>query len=77
MYARTPGRTCIPLGHHAPACLPCPPAEETLAAADGLRDEPPTSFLDRVFDNEMNIAVERTRAAYDRMLFREALKAGW
>lgn len=52
-------------------------AEETLAAADSLRDEPPTSFLDRVFDNEMNIAVARTRAAYDRMLFREALKSGW
>lgn len=51
--------------------------EETLAAADSLRDEPPTSFLDRVFDNEMNIAVARTRAAYDRMLFREALKSGW
>ncbi len=32
-------------------------AEETLAAADSLRDEPPTSFIDRVFDNEMNIAV--------------------
>lgn len=51
-------------------------AEETLAAADGLRDEPPTSFNDRVFDNEINIAVTRTRAAYDRMLFREALKSG-
>ncbi len=46
-------------------------------AADTLRDEPPTSFLDRVFDNEMNIAVHRTRAAYDKMLFREALKGGW
>ncbi|KAL4433681.1 hypothetical protein ABPG75_000122 [Micractinium tetrahymenae] len=50
---------------------------ETLAAADSLRDEAPTSFLDRVFDNEMNIAVERTKVAYDRMLFREALKTGW
>lgn len=40
-------------------CFPCslPFAEETLAAADSLRDEPPTSFIDRVFDNEMNIAV--------------------
>lgn len=63
------------------ACGPSFPrpllSEETLAAADSLRDEPPTSFMDRVFDNEMNIAVARTRAAYDRMLFREALKAGW
>ena len=31
-------------------------AEETLASADGLRDEEPTSFLDRVFQNEMNVA---------------------
>lgn len=52
-------------------------AEETLAAAESLRDEPPTSFLDRVFDNEINIALARTRKAYDRMLFREALKTGW
>lgn len=64
-------------------CPPHPPpfplllAEETLAAAEGLRDEPPTSFLDRVLDNEINIAVARTRNAYDRMLFREALKTGW
>ena len=34
-----------------------PRAEETLAAADTLRDEAPTSFVDRVFDNEINIAV--------------------
>ena len=52
-------------------------AEETLAAADALRDEEPTSFLDRVFANEINVAVHRTRAAYDRLLFREALKMGW
>jgi hypothetical protein len=30
-----------------------------------------------VFDNELNIAVHRTKAAYDKMLFREALKTGW
>ena len=66
-----------------PATLPCPcpalpcPAEETLAAAGTLRDEPPASFTDRAFDNELNIAVHRTQAAYDRMLFREALKRGW
>lgn len=29
-----------------------------------------------MFENEINIAVHRARAAYDRMLFREALKAG-
>ncbi|KAL4854122.1 Leucine--tRNA ligase [Chlorella vulgaris] len=51
--------------------------EETLSAGQTLRDEPPTSFIDRVFDNEINIAVHRTRDAYDKMLFREALKHGW
>lgn len=51
--------------------------EEVLTAADTLRDEPPTSFIDRVFDNEINIATHRTREAYGRMLFREALKSGW
>ena len=60
-----------------PAPHPPAPAEETLGAADTLRDEPPTSFLDRAFENEINIAVARTAAAYDRMLFRAALKAGW
>eukprot|EP00887_Chlorella_sp_A99_P004074 scaffold11.g4074.t1 len=50
--------------------------EESLAAAaaGGARDEAPASFLDRVFENEIDIAVHRARAAYDRMLFREALK---
>jgi hypothetical protein len=68
-------------GHQQPALLPPAalpwPAEETLAAAGTLRDEPPSSFIDRVFDNELNIAVHRTKAAYDKMLFREALKTGW
>lgn len=51
--------------------------EEVLAALDTLRDEPPTTFLDKVFDNEMNIAIKGARAAYDRCMFREALKVGW
>lgn len=51
--------------------------EETLAAADSLRAELPTSFIDRVFDNEINIAVHRARQAYEKMMFREALKTGW
>ena len=36
-----------------------------------------SSFVDRVFDNEINIAVHRAKSAYERMLFREALKVGW
>lgn len=52
-------------------------AEETLASADSLRDEPPSTFLDRVFANEIDGAVAAARAAYERLMFREALKAGW
>ena len=52
-------------------------AEEVMAAVGSMRDEEPTSFLDRAFDNEMNVAVHATQAAYDTFMFREALKAGW
>lgn len=56
--------------------------EEVLAAAEsegGLRDgeEGAYSFADRVFSNEMDLAVSLTKAAYDSMLFREALKTGF
>lgn len=44
------------------------------AAAGSLREGPPSTLFDRTFANEMNIAVSRARAAYDRMLFREALQ---
>lgn len=72
-------RCCVPAGcvSHVAHTLAHPPhAEETLAAADTLRDEESSSFVDRVFENEINIAAHRARAAYDRMLFREALKTG-
>jgi leucyl-tRNA synthetase len=52
-------------------------AEEVVAAAGELRDEPPSSFLDRVFDNEINVAIAGAKAAFDRCMFREALKVGW
>ena len=52
-------------------------AEEVMAASDSLRDEEPTSFLDRVFDNEINIAIAAAKASYDNYMFREALKVGW
>lgn len=51
--------------------------EEVLASADTMRDEKPTSFIDRAFDNEMNIAVHSAREAYKSYLFRDALKYGW
>ena len=36
----------------------------------------PLTFADRAFANELAIASSAARAAYDRLLFREALKAG-
>lgn len=51
--------------------------EQIMASQDSLRPGPPTSFLDRVFDNEINIAIRKSFDAYDKLLFREALKTGW
>ena len=51
--------------------------EEVMAALDTMRDEEPTSFIDRVFDNEINSAIAGAKSAFDRFMFREALKAGW
>ncbi|KAK9826880.1 hypothetical protein WJX81_003148 [Elliptochloris bilobata] len=50
--------------------------EEVLRAMNSLRVGP-HGFHDRVFDNEMNVAVAATRQAYEGLMFREALKAGW
>ena len=47
-----------------------------VAGAGVLRAGPPSTLFDRVFENEINIAVFATRAAYERLLFREALKSG-
>lgn len=52
-------------------------AEEVLAATQGMRDGPPATFWDRVFENEINAAVHRTKAAYDDMNFRDVVLAGW
>ncbi len=43
--------------------------EET-QAAEGMRDEPPSTFLDRVFENAIHTAVHETKKAYDSMMFR-------
>jgi leucyl-tRNA synthetase len=42
-----------------------------------LREGPPSCFADRVFDNEINKAIQLTEKAYERMLFHEALKSGF
>lgn len=47
------------------------------AESYALRSGPTTSFADRVFENEMNIAIQETQKNYDNYMFREALKTGF
>ncbi|XP_024188542.1 leucine--tRNA ligase, cytoplasmic isoform X1 [Rosa chinensis] len=51
--------------------------EEVLGAESSLRTGPPTTYADRVFANEINIAVNRTEQNYSGYMFREALKTGF
>ncbi|DBA81513.1 TPA: hypothetical protein ACH3X1_007289 [Trebouxia sp. C0004] len=49
--------------------------DEVLAAE--LRSGEASSFADKVFDSEMNLAIHGSHAAYDNMMFKEALKTGY
>ncbi|KAM5550874.1 hypothetical protein ABKV19_027293 [Rosa sericea] len=51
--------------------------EEVLGTDSSLRPGPPTTYADRVFANEINIAVNRTEQNYSNCMFREALKTGF
>ncbi|CAA0820552.1 Unknown protein [Striga hermonthica] len=51
--------------------------EEVIAAESSLRNTPPTTYADRVFANEMNIAVKSTEKNFSDYMFREALKSGF
>ncbi|KAM7257744.1 hypothetical protein ACFE04_013485 [Oxalis oulophora] len=51
--------------------------EEILATDSSLRRGPPSNFADRVFENEINIAVKMTEHNYQNYMFREALKTGF
>ncbi|KAK9217321.1 hypothetical protein WN943_005947 [Citrus x changshan-huyou] len=51
--------------------------EEVLAVESSLRTGPPSTYADRVFENEINIAVEMTDQHYKNYMFREALKTGF
>ncbi|XP_023523654.1 leucine--tRNA ligase, cytoplasmic-like [Cucurbita pepo subsp. pepo] len=42
-----------------------------------LRKGPPSTYADRVFENEINIAVKTTEQNYKDYMFREALKSGF
>ncbi|MEW5310396.1 MAG: hypothetical protein WDW38_002197 [Sanguina aurantia] len=48
--------------------------EEMLAPGAGLREGGAVTIHDRVFENEMNLAISAAKTAYDGLLFREALK---
>ncbi|KAK8634180.1 hypothetical protein V6N13_015008 [Hibiscus sabdariffa] len=51
--------------------------EEILSAESSLRTGPPSTYADRVFENELNIAVKMTEKNYRDYMFREALKTGF
>lgn len=51
--------------------------EEILAAESSMRTGPPSTYADRVFANEINIAVKTTEQNYSNYMFREALKTGF
>ncbi|KAI5481583.1 leucine-trna ligase [Pseudohyphozyma bogoriensis] len=51
--------------------------EETLKNKGQLRTGAADSFWDRIFANELNKAIELTEEAYDKALYKEALKHGF
>ena len=51
--------------------------EEVLAAESSLRTGPPSTYADRVFANDINIAVKTTEENYRDYMFRDALKTGF
>ncbi|XP_056172181.1 leucine--tRNA ligase, cytoplasmic-like isoform X2 [Syzygium oleosum] len=51
--------------------------EEVLEAESSLRTGPPSTYADKVFANDMNIAVKLTEQQYQDFMFREALKTGF
>ena len=51
--------------------------EQVIGVEMALRTGPAASFPDRVFENEINIAIEETEKNYNSMMFRDALKFGF
>lgn len=51
--------------------------EQVIGAELALRSGPTTSFADRVFENEINIAIQETQKNYNNYMFRDALKTGF
>ncbi|KAM6970712.1 leucine--tRNA ligase, cytoplasmic [Aplochiton taeniatus] len=51
--------------------------KEMIANQNNLRTGPPGTFNDRVFASEMNSGVLKTEQHYEKMMYKEALKAGF
>ncbi|XP_057444690.1 leucine--tRNA ligase, cytoplasmic-like, partial [Lotus japonicus] len=51
--------------------------EKILAAESSMTIGPPSTLADRVFANEINIAVKTTEQNYSNYMFREALRTGF
>jgi len=51
--------------------------EDNLTAESSMRTGPPSTYADRVFANEINIAIKTTEQNYSNYMFREALKTGF
>ncbi|WCJ19245.1 Leucine--tRNA ligase cytoplasmic [Euphorbia peplus] len=51
--------------------------KEVRESISSLRTGPPSTYADRVFANEINIAVKMTEQNYREYMFREALKSGF
>ncbi|XP_042478314.1 leucine--tRNA ligase, cytoplasmic [Macadamia integrifolia] len=51
--------------------------EEVMAAESSMRTGPPSTYADRVLDNEIKFAVQMTEQHYNDYMFREALKTGF
>jgi leucyl-tRNA synthetase len=51
--------------------------QETFDNRDKLRTGPKDNFWDRVFENDINTAIEQVKGLYDDMLFKGAVKLGY
>merc|ERR1712137_849863 len=51
--------------------------QELLATPSLLRDGPKDSFLDRVFVNNVNVLVAKTKEAYKAIKYHDAMKFGF
>uniref|UniRef100_A0A7S1T6S6 Leucine--tRNA ligase n=1 Tax=Compsopogon caeruleus TaxID=31354 RepID=A0A7S1T6S6_9RHOD len=51
--------------------------EESLDKMEEMREGPVSEFFDRVFEAQLNRSLRLCSEAYDRLLFREALKVGF